>query len=46
MLTLADEAEKRRPGTRVMQAKIAEVFIAEALRSWLIDAVLGFARRS
>jgi len=46
LLTLADEAEKRRPGTRVMQAKIAEVFIAEALRSWLIDAVLGFARRS
>jgi AraC-like DNA-binding protein len=38
LLTLASEAEERRPGTQVMQAKIAEVFIAEALRSWLIDA--------
>jgi AraC-like DNA-binding protein len=38
LLTLAAEAETRRPGTQVMQAKIAEVFIAEALRSWLIDA--------
>lgn len=39
LLTLAGEAEKRRPGTQMMQAKIAEVFIAEALRSWLIDAL-------
>jgi AraC-like DNA-binding protein len=38
LLTLASQAEDRLPGTRVMQAKIAEVFIAEALRSWLIDA--------
>jgi AraC-like DNA-binding protein len=38
LLTLASEAHERLPGTHVMQAKIAEVFIAEALRSWLIDA--------
>jgi AraC-like DNA-binding protein len=38
LLTLASQAEERLPGTHVMQAKIAEVFIAEALRSWLIDA--------
>jgi AraC-like DNA-binding protein len=38
LLTLASQAEERLPGTQVMQAKIAEVFIAEALRSWLIDA--------
>jgi AraC-like DNA-binding protein len=38
LLTLASEAQERRPGTQAMQAKIAEVFIAEALRSWLIDA--------
>jgi AraC-like DNA-binding protein len=38
LLTLASQAEARLPGTHVMQAKIAEVFIAEALRSWLLDA--------
>jgi AraC-like DNA-binding protein len=38
LLTLARQAEERLPGTQVMQAKIAEVFIAEALRSWMIDA--------
>jgi AraC-like DNA-binding protein len=38
LLRLASQAEERLPGTQVMQAKIAEVFIAEALRSWLIDA--------
>jgi AraC-like DNA-binding protein len=38
LLTLASQAEERLPGTQVMQAKIAEVFIAEALRSWLLDA--------
>jgi AraC-like DNA-binding protein len=38
LLTLASQADERLPGTHVMQAKIAEVFIAEALRSWLIDA--------
>jgi AraC-like DNA-binding protein len=38
LLTLASQAQSRLPGTHVMQAKIAEVFIAEALRSWLLDA--------
>ena len=38
LLTLAGQAQEHLPGTQVMQAKIAEVFIAEALRSWLIDA--------
>jgi len=38
LLTLASQADKQLPGTHVMQAKIAEVFIAEALRAWLIDA--------
>jgi AraC-like DNA-binding protein len=38
LLRLASQAEERLPGTQAMQAKIAEVFIAEALRSWLIDA--------
>jgi AraC-like DNA-binding protein len=38
LLTLAAQAHEQLPGTQVMQAKIAEVFIAEALRSWLIDA--------
>ena len=38
LLTLASQADERLPGTHVMQAKIAEVFIAEALRAWLIDA--------
>jgi AraC-like DNA-binding protein len=38
LLRLAGQAEERLPGTQEMQAKIAEVFIAEALRSWLIDA--------
>jgi AraC-like DNA-binding protein len=38
LLTLAGQAQEQLPGTQVMQAKIAEVFIAEALRSWLIDA--------
>jgi AraC family transcriptional regulator, alkane utilization regulator len=36
--TLAGQAGDRLPGTQAMQAKIAELFIAEALRSWLIDA--------
>jgi AraC-like DNA-binding protein len=39
LLRLASQAEKRLPGTHVMQAKIAEVFIAEALRAWLIEAI-------
>jgi AraC-like DNA-binding protein len=38
LLTLASQAHEGVPGSQVMQAKIAEVFIAEALRSWLIDA--------
>jgi AraC-like DNA-binding protein len=38
LLTLARQAAAGLPGTQAMQAKIAEVFIAEALRSWLIDA--------
>jgi AraC-like DNA-binding protein len=38
LLTLARQAEEQLPGTHVMQAKIAEVFIAEALRAWLTDA--------
>jgi AraC-like DNA-binding protein len=38
LLTLASQAQEHLPGTQAMQAKIAEVFIAEALRSWLIDA--------
>jgi AraC-like DNA-binding protein len=38
LLTLAHQAQEHLPGTQVMQAKIAEVFIAEALRAWLIDA--------
>ena len=38
LLTLAGQASDGLPGTQAMQAKIAEVFIAEALRSWLIDA--------
>lgn len=38
LLTLAAQASEGVPGAHAMQAKIAEVFIAEALRSWLIDA--------
>ena len=38
LLTLAKQAADGLPGTQAMQAKIAEVFIAEALRSWLLDA--------
>jgi transcriptional regulator GlxA family with amidase domain len=38
LLTLARQAADGIPGTQAIQAKIAEVFIAEALRSWLIDA--------
>jgi AraC-like DNA-binding protein len=38
LITLASQADQQLPGTQVMQAKIAEVFIAEALRAWLIDA--------
>ena len=35
---LGDQAAQGRPGTHAMQSKIAEVFLAEALRAWLIDA--------
>ncbi|HET6871134.1 MAG TPA: AraC family transcriptional regulator [Solirubrobacteraceae bacterium] len=38
LLTLARQTQEGLPGGQVMQAKIAEVFIAEALRAWLIDA--------
>jgi AraC family transcriptional regulator, activator of mtrCDE len=38
LLTLARQTQEGVPGAQVMQAKIAEVFIAEALRAWLIDA--------
>jgi transcriptional regulator GlxA family with amidase domain len=38
LLTLASQADEQLPGTHAMQAKIAEVFIAEALRAWLIEA--------
>jgi AraC-like DNA-binding protein len=38
LLTLARQTQAGLPGVQVMQAKIAEVFIAEALRAWLIDA--------
>jgi AraC family transcriptional regulator, alkane utilization regulator len=38
LLTLATQAAEGVPGAHAMQAKIAEVFIAEAVRSWLIDA--------
>jgi AraC-like DNA-binding protein len=38
LLTLAKQASDALPGTQAMQAKIAEVFIAEGLRAWLIDA--------
>jgi AraC-like DNA-binding protein len=38
LLTLATQTAEGIPGAHAMQAKIAEVFIAEALRSWLIDA--------
>ncbi len=38
LVTLAGQATDGLSGTHAMQAKIAEVFIAEALRSWLIDA--------
>jgi AraC-like DNA-binding protein len=38
LLTLAIQAGEHVPGVQAMQAKIAEVFIAEALRSWLVDA--------
>jgi AraC-like DNA-binding protein len=37
LLALATQAAAGVPGTHAMQAKIAEVFIAEAFRSWLID---------
>lgn len=38
LLALGTQAAVGVPGTQAMQAKIAEVFIAEALRAWLIDA--------
>jgi AraC-like DNA-binding protein len=38
LLALATQSADGLAGTQAMQAKIADVFIAEALRSWLIDA--------
>jgi AraC-like DNA-binding protein/mannose-6-phosphate isomerase-like protein (cupin superfamily) len=38
LLALGKQAAEGLPGAQAMQAKVAEVFIAEALRAWLIDA--------
>jgi AraC-like DNA-binding protein len=38
LLALGTQAAEGVPGAQAMQAKIAEVFIAEALRAWLTDA--------
>src|SRR5262245_55154935 len=41
LTTLGSEAEKGQPGVAAILAKIADVFLAQAIRSWLLGAEQG-----